>query len=81
VTEKLSQETSAKEAKEAEILKLAEELNSQNEVITQLKKELKRLEKTLEDEMTGREDLKETLSTTTKECVDLIQQVQEVCHH
>lgn len=78
LAEKLSEEKSAKEAKEAELAKMTEDLNCQNEVITQLRKDLKRMEITLEDEMTGREELKQTLSTTTKECVDLIQQVQEV---
>jgi chromosome segregation ATPase len=78
LAEKVSEEKSAKEAKEAELVKMTEELNCQNEVITLLRKDLKRMEKNLEDEMTGREELKQTLSTTTKECVDLIQQVQEV---
>ncbi|XP_059479519.1 FYVE and coiled-coil domain-containing protein 1-like isoform X2 [Neocloeon triangulifer] len=78
VAEKLLAEQAAKEAKEAELAKLLEDFNCQSETIAQTKKELKRLEKSLEDEATGREDLKETLATTSKECVDLIQQVQEL---
>ncbi|XP_065337104.1 FYVE and coiled-coil domain-containing protein 1-like isoform X1 [Cloeon dipterum] len=78
VAERLVAEISAKEAKEVELTQLREDFAAQSETIAQLKKDLKRMSKSLEDEVAGRDDLKDTLAVTSKECVDLIQQVQEL---